>query len=76
MLYAINNIPKPNFLVYLALRSELSSTSPICHNSIDTLNIFNTSMLRMKRHNRQNINVDSNYNYKGKARHYPPASNE
>ena len=74
MLYAINNIPKPNFLVYVALKSELSGPDQhVCHNPIDTLNMFNT---RLKKHNRQKVNVESNYNYIGKARHYPPANNE
>ena len=76
MLYAINNIPKPNFLVYVALKSELSgpdASQHVCHNAIDTLNMFNT---RLKKHNRQKVNVESNYNYIGKPRHYPPAHNE
>ena len=76
MLYAINNIPKPNFLVYVALKSEFSgpdASQHVCHNPIDTLNMFNT---RLKKHNRQKVNVESNYNYIGKARHYPPANNE
>ena len=91
MLYTINNIPKPNFLVYVALKSELSgtSTSHVCHNPyppyppyppgvgvgvVDTLNMFNTRI--KKKHNKQKVNVESNYNYIGKARHYPPANNE
>ena len=77
MLYAINNIPKPNFLVNVALQSELSGTScHVCHNPIDTLNMFNTSK---KKHNKQKVNVESDAsqnNYIGKPRHYPPASNE
>ena len=76
MLYAINNIPKPNFLVYVALKSELSgpdASQHVCYNPIDTLNMFNT---RLKKHDRQKVNVESNYNYIGKARHYPPAENE
>ena len=76
VLYAINNIPKPNFLVYVALKSELSGTDVsqhVCNKPVDTLNMFNT---RLKKHNRQEINAESNYNYIGKHRHYPPANNE
>ena len=75
MLYAINNIPKPNFLVYVVLKSELSGPyQHVCHNPIDTLNMFNT---RLKKHNREKVNnVESNYYYIGKDRHYPPAINE
>ena len=74
MLYGINNIPKPNFLVYVTLKSELSGPDwHVYDKPVDTLNMFNT---RLKKYNIQKLNVESNYNYIGKARHYPPANNE
>ena len=72
-LNAINNIPKPNFLVYLALKSELSGITHTCNSSTDTLNVFNA---RLKKDNTQKVKFENNYNYIGKPRHYPPANKE
>ena len=75
-LNAINNIPKPNFLVYLALKSELSvDLTNIYNSSTDMLNVFNA---RLKKDNTQKakLKLENNYNYIGKPRHYPPANKE
>ena len=72
-LNAINNIPKPNFLVYLALKSESSGLSNIYGSSTDMLNIFNA---RSKKDNTQKVKLENNYNYIGRPRHYPPANKE
>jgi len=76
MLYAINNIPKPNFLVYLASRSELSVAKHLTNiysSSTDMLNMFNA---RLKKNKTQKVKLENNYNYIGKPRHYPPANKE
>lgn len=76
MLYAINNIPKPNFLVYLASKSELSVAkhlTNIYNSSTDMLNVFNA---RLKKDKTQKVKLENNYNYIGKPRHYPPANKE
>ena len=76
MLYAINNIPKPNFLVYLASKSELSVAKYLTNtynSSTDMLNVFNA---RLKKDKTQKVKLENNYNYIGKPRHYPPANKE
>ena len=76
MLYATNNIPKPNFLVYLASKSELSVTkhlTNIYNSSTDMLNMFKA---RLKKDKTQKVKLENNYNYIGKPRHYPPANKE
>ena len=73
MLNAINNIPKPNLLIYLVLKSETSSLTQFCNNSIDTLNVFNA---KLKKDEKQKVKLDRNYNFIGKPKHYPPANNE
>ena len=72
-LNAINNIPKPNFLVYLALKSETSGLTNIYNSSTDMLNVFNT---RLKKDKTQKVKLENNYNYIGRPRHYPPANKE
>lgn len=69
----LNAIAKPNFLVYLALKSELSGITHICNSSTDTLNVFNA---RLKKNKTQKVKLEDNYNYIGKPRHYPPANKE
>lgn len=79
MLNAINNIPKPNFLVYLALKSELSGPTQthICNSPTDMLNVFNARLKKEKeKNNTQKVKLENNYNYIGKPRHYAPASQE
>ena len=79
MLNAINNIPKPNFLVYLALKSELSgpTKTQICNSPTDMLNVFNARLKKEKeKNNTQKVKLENNYNYIGKPRHYVPASQE
>ena len=76
MLYAINNIPKPNFLVYLASKSELSVAKYLTNtynSSTDMLNVFNA---RLKKDKTQKVKLENNYNYIGKPRYYPPANKE
>lgn len=86
---AINNIPKPNSLVYILSKSELSITTQIYNNSTNLLNLFNA---RLKKYNdadalyhkqqplvvnlQKKANLENNYNYIGKPRHYPPANKE
>ena len=82
-LNAINNIPKPNFLVYYALKSEWSVANHLTNtynSSTDMLNVFNA---RLKKYNdadplqsQQKVKSEKNYNYIGKPRHYPPANKE
>lgn len=76
-LNTINNIPKPNYLVYLASKSELSVAkhlTDIYNSSADMLNVFNA---RLKKDKTQKVKLEpNNYNYIGKPRHYPPANKE
>lgn len=72
-LNAINNIPKPNFLVCLGLISELSGLTNVYNSSTNILNVFNA---RSKKSNTQKLKLENNYNYIGKPRHYPPANKE
>lgn len=75
-LNAINNIPKPNFLICLGLKSELSVAkhlTNIYNSSTNMLNVFNA---RSKKNNTQKVKLENNYNYIGKPRHYPPANKE
>ena len=76
---AINKIPKPNFLVYIALKSDITH---IHNSSTDLLNVFNA---RLKENNdalhalhalQQKVKLENNCNYTGKPRHYPPANKE
>jgi hypothetical protein len=73
---AINKIPKPNFLVYIALKSDITH---IHNSSTDLLNVFNA---RLKENNdalhalQQKVKLENNCNYIGKPRHYPPANKE
>ena len=76
MLNAINNIPKPNLLIYLVLKSETSSLTQFCNNSIDTLNVFNAKLKKDEMFRKQKVKLDRNYNFIGKPKHYPPANNE
>lgn len=87
MLNAINNIPKPNLLVYLVLKSELSGPTPsqaqICNSPTDMLNVFKVRLKEDKEKEKENNNAqkvklekENQYNYIGKPRHYAPASQE
>lgn len=87
MLNAINNIPKPNLLVYLELKSELSGPTPsqtqICNSPTDMLNVFKVRLKEDKEKEKENNNAqkvklekENQYNYIGKPRHYAPASQE
>ena len=75
-LNAISNIPSPNFIVYLALKSEMSALTNLYNNSTETLNIFNARLKKYKINRQKVKSEETKSNYAGKPRHYPPANKE
>ena len=70
---AINKIPKPNLFASIALKSEFSGIKHLYNSSTDLLNVFNA---RLKKNKTEIVKSETNYNYIGKPRHYPPANKE